>query len=270
MERELPIVKLEGTEFLLDVDQLHLREKENPENTISFFEMKDEGHGYSFDYDAKSRNLPRPWDHGPEITTVRLLQLVEMDPEGMAKKYGMPVEDLKGKTDFDVMVDHEALQGRLKGRLTTVDIAGHTFYVDIPMDMLRPKDDFLSKGIVFNAIDHYCSEDGNSYTIPYSPVRHEFQELDYDSLTEFPKDLIAIEFPSERYLDPIGYNRKHGWELMDGLKETSIRPHFTARIVDWKETGLQITIDQNRKRLGMGKEEEIAHKSSRQRKGRGF
>jgi uncharacterized protein YlzI (FlbEa/FlbD family) len=36
MERELPIVKLEGTEFLLDVDQLHLREKENPENTIHF------------------------------------------------------------------------------------------------------------------------------------------------------------------------------------------------------------------------------------------
>ena len=39
-----------------------------------------------------------------------------------------------------------------KGMLPTIDIAGHTFYVDIRMDMLRPKDDFLSKGIVFSDI----------------------------------------------------------------------------------------------------------------------
>jgi len=45
---EKPIIKIEGTEFLLDVDQFHLREKENPENTISFFEIFDEGHVYSF------------------------------------------------------------------------------------------------------------------------------------------------------------------------------------------------------------------------------
>ncbi|QQT46049.1 Uncharacterised protein [Sphingobacterium multivorum] len=265
---EKPIIKIEGTEFLLDVDHFHLREKENSENTISFFEMDDEGHGYSFEYNRLSRNMPDPWDPKAEITTVRLLQLVEMDPEGMALKYGMAVEDLKGMTDFDLMVDQKALEGRLKGRLTTVEIAGHTFYVDIPMDMLRPKDDFLSKGIVFKAIDHYCSEDGNVYTIPYNPIRHEFQELDYDNLTEFPKDLIAIEFPSERYLDPIGYNRKHGWDLLDRLKETTIRSHFTARIVDWKETGLQETIDQNRKRLGMEGMEKKTQKSVRQRKGR--
>ncbi len=91
---EKPIIKIEGTEFLLDVDQFHLREKENPENTISFFEMVDEGHVYSFEYNRLSRNMPDPWDRKAEITTVKLLQLVEMDPEGMALKYGMAVEDL--------------------------------------------------------------------------------------------------------------------------------------------------------------------------------
>ncbi|WP_333627472.1 hypothetical protein [Sphingobacterium siyangense] len=270
MERELPIVKIEGTEFLLDVNEVLLREKGNPENTISFFEMDDEGHGYSFEYNRQRRNIPDPWDATADITTVRLLQLVEMDPEGMALKYGFAVEEIKGKTDFDLMVDQKALEERLQGRLTTIDIAGHTFYVDIPMDMLRPKDDFLSKGIVFSDIDHYYSEEGRVYAIPYSPARREFQELDYDNLTEFPKDLIVVEFPNERFLDPVGWNRKHGWELTDGLKETSLCSHFTARIVDWKETGLQETIEQNRKRLGLQGQEEKPQKSSRQRKGRGI
>lgn len=32
-----------------------------------------------------------------------------------------------------------------KGMLPIIDIVGHTFYVDIRMDMLRPKDDFFLK-----------------------------------------------------------------------------------------------------------------------------
>lgn len=267
---EMPIVKIEGTEFLLDVNEVLLREKGNPENTISFFEMDDEGHGYSFEYNRQSRNMPDPWDATSDITTVRLLQLVEMDPEGMALKYGFAVEEIKGKTDFDLMVDQKALEERLQGRLTTIDIAGHTFYVDIPMDMLRPKDDFLSKGIVFREISYYYNEDEESYAIPYNPSRREFQELDYENLTEFPKDLVVVEFPSECFLDPIGFNRKHGFPMLEGLKETQVHAHFTAKVIDWKETGLQETIDQNRKRLGLQGQEEKPQKSSRQRKGRGI
>ncbi|QRY55577.1 hypothetical protein [Sphingobacterium siyangense] len=270
MGRELPIVKIEGTEFLLDVDKVQLREKENPGNIISFFEMDDEGQAYRFEYNRKSRNLPEPWDHSADITTVRLLQLVELDPEGMCLKYGLSAEDIKGKTDFELMVDQKALQERLQGRLTTVDIVGHTFYVDIPMDRLRPKDDFLSKGISFSEIDHYYSEEERVYAIPYNPERHEFQELDYDNLTEFPKELIVVEFPNERVLDPVGWNRKHLDSLLEGLKETPVYSHFIAKIVEWKETGLQETIDHNRKRLGMDGHGEKIQKNSRQRKGRGI
>ncbi len=39
-----------------------------------------------------------------------------------------------------------------KGMLPTLDIAGHTFYVDLRMNKLRPKDDFISKGIDFTEI----------------------------------------------------------------------------------------------------------------------
>lgn len=270
MERELPTIKIEGTEFQLDVGKLLLVQKGNPENTISFFEMEDKGNGYSFDYDRRSRNIPDLGYRESDITTIHLFQLVEMDPQGMAEKYGLSLENMDGKDDFDLMVDQAALKQRQKGRLTTIEIEGHTFYVDIPMDRLRPKDDFLSKGIVFSEIDHYYEEEKQLYSIPYNASKHEFQEVDFENLTELPKGLILIEFPYERILDPIGFNRKHGVDPLWGLKETGIKSHFEARKVDWKETGLEEMIEENRKRLGVHKSDDPPLKASRQRKGRGI
>ncbi len=40
-----------------------------------------------------------------------------------------------------------------------MDITRHTFFVGIRMDKLRPKDDFLSKGIAFSDIAIYYDED---------------------------------------------------------------------------------------------------------------
>ena len=48
MKRELPIFKINGTDFLVDVAKLELHEKTTPENSISFFELLDVGYGYVF------------------------------------------------------------------------------------------------------------------------------------------------------------------------------------------------------------------------------
>lgn len=134
-----------------------------------------------------------------------------------------------------------------KGVLPTIDIAGHTFYVDIRMDMLRPKDDFLSKGIVFSDIGNYYDEDKRTYTIPYNPKTHEFQEPDYRNIKELPKDLIAVSFPSERLLDRIGWNRQHGFELTHGLAKQGLKLQFTAKQVPWEKTFLVDLIKSNLK-----------------------
>ncbi|MCO5241543.1 MAG: hypothetical protein M9904_15955 [Chitinophagaceae bacterium] len=125
-----------------------------------------------------------------------------------------------------------------KGMLPIIDIAGHTFYVDIRMDMLRPKDDFLSKGIVFSQIENYYNEDKRHYTIPYNPKTHEFQEPDYRNIKELPKDLIAVRFPSERLLDRIGWNRQYGFELTHGLAKQGLKLQFEAKQIPWKKTFL--------------------------------
>lgn len=235
MKDNPPLLTIEGTAFFIDVKNLSLREKGDVDNSISIFEMKDVGDGYVFDYCSKVKNIPVAFNH--TTTEVKIPDLVVLDPIGMANKYSIPVSQVKGKTDFDLMVDQKAFDLRVhKGILPTVQIAGHTFYVDIRMDMLRPKDDFLSKGIVFSDIDHYFSEEKESYMIPYDPKKHEFKELDYDHITSIPKNLIAVEFPFQKILDPIGWNRDGGWDLKDDLKQIGLNMNFQATTIPWSET----------------------------------
>lgn len=132
-----------------------------------------------------------------------------------------------------------------KGKLPTIMIAGHVFFVDICMDMLRPKDDFLSKGIVFSDIQNYYDEDQNSYIIPYNPKTHEFQDIDFRMHKGFPKDLIAVQFPVENELDRIGWNRHHGFELREGVSEKGFQMQFEAKQIPWEKAFLAGEIKSN-------------------------
>lgn len=245
--RELSTVNIEGTDFIVDVNKFELREKDNERNVISFKDMTESGEGYSLDYCFKKKNIAGTFERAD--LRVEIPEFVALDPVGMAQKYGLTVGEVKAKTDFDLMVDQYAFDMRLKaGRLPTVDIASHLFYVDIRMNMLRPKDDFLSNGIVFNEIYHYFSEERNAYLIPYDPKKLEFRELDYNTITEFPKDLIAVQFPFQRNLDPIGWNRERGWDIKDDLKQIGVKGHFTAQTIPWQQTYLPDIIEENLER----------------------
>lgn len=154
----------------------------------------------------------------------------------------------------DASVDKELKESQYdlrvnKGVLPTVDIKGHTFYVDLRMNKLRPKDDFLSKGISFADIDHYYDDFKKRYVIPYDFDKHEFREINFESITEIPKDLILIQFPHESKLDPVGWNRKGGYQSMDGLKPSDIKIQFTAEQSKWDSFGLSEIIEENLKRM---------------------
>lgn len=248
MKRELPVYSIEGTDFVVDVANLRLSEKANPENVIPLSDMRDAGDGYVFDYSTKGKNIPMLFSDDTDLRTVKIPELVQLDPIGLAEKYGCSIHEMHGKTDFSLMVDQQALGRRLMGQLPTIDIAGHTFFVDIRMDMLRPKDDFLSNGIVFSRIDHFYDDERKVYTIPYNPKTHECQDLDLDNMKSIPEDIIIISFPHESMLDPVGFNRKGGWDETYGLKETNVKSHFGATIVDWNETGIEAIIHENIKK----------------------
>lgn len=82
----------------------------------------------------------------------------------------------------------------------------------------------------------------------------EFQELDYKKLSKFPDDLIAVKFPSEKLLDPIGVNGKRCFDLSYRLANKNLNLKFTAELIPWNKTFIS---DRLRKNV---KEPDIFHK----------
>ncbi|RZJ91610.1 MAG: hypothetical protein EOO20_04640 [Chryseobacterium sp.] len=243
----LPIVDIEGTDFFVDVTRFQLIEMFDSNNVIPFDKMMDYGDRYQFDYNTTLKNVPDyPNKRDKEI---EIPEFVILDPVGMAKKYKISEEEVKSKTDFDFMVDQKEYDLRVsQGQLPTIDIAGHLFYVDMRMNKLRPKDDFLSKGISFSEIDDHFSEEQKAYLIPYDPKKHEFRALDYENITTIPTDLIAVAFPFQKILDPVGWNRQNGWYIKDDLKHIGVKGQFTAKEIDWNHTYIVDIIKDNLER----------------------
>ncbi|WP_312508840.1 hypothetical protein [Chryseobacterium culicis] len=261
METELPIYKDPnyGIEFIVDVDRLALYEKANPENYYTLEDMRDfDEDGYSFEHYDRERR---------ETLSIDLPQFVKLAPEQMANKYNKSVEEILLSTDFEIMVDHEFLTRRIKqGTLTTVEIAGHTFYADARIDLLRPKDDFSTMGISFDELDSYHLEERDVYAFPYDPKKHTIAELDWDKIVEYPKDILFVELPKVRTLDPVGWNRRYGFEETYGLKETGLRLEFKAEVVPWNKSGIDELITHNKAKLP---KEALHSKPDPPRKGRG-
>lgn len=98
MTRQLPIVDIAGTSFYVDVLHEELRQRDDPHNRISFNEFDQDGNGYTFLYDKQRRNVPagkvdlkhmEPW-----LQWVTVPALMELDPEGIALKYDIPLSVL--------------------------------------------------------------------------------------------------------------------------------------------------------------------------------
>lgn len=245
---------IEGTTFIADINTFEYRDKSDPGNKIELREMQDnEEGGYVVLYKHKELLLP---------------EFVELDPEGMAKKYNVSVDEVKKHDDFYFMVDQKAFEIRMQGQLPTLEIDGHTFTVDIRMNMLRSATDFASKGISFDEIDHYYSEEKDAYIIPYDPVKKEFRELDYENLFSIPKDLIAVEFPFQNKLDPIGWNRAGGWDLKEDLKWLGVKTHFEAKTIPWEQTYIVDIIRDNKEILQKKQDNQQEDKPKNQSKGR--
>lgn len=97
MTRQLPIVHIAGTAFYVDVLREWLQQQSNPVNRISFDAFTQERNGYTFIYDNMRRNAAA---EGADLSderrfcSITLPALMELDPEGIALKYNIPIEVL--------------------------------------------------------------------------------------------------------------------------------------------------------------------------------
>ena len=254
MERTLPSIQIEGTEFIIDVLREELREKNNPQNVMPITDMRYTGNnnGYFFYYDLGTKNIVDEskivdLSYIDDFPRVEIPELTRIDPLGMAEKYRRPLKEVIGKSDLDLMIaPGSPLDLRLnKGILPTLDIAGHTFYVDLQMYKLRPKDDFRSKGIGFDQIQQYYDDERQAYVIPYNPATREFQQHNTSALTELPKDFIMVRFPHAAEMDEPGWAKKCGLSLPNFKSLESFQMHHEARILPWEETDVPMHIKRN-------------------------
>jgi hypothetical protein len=252
-ERSLPVYRLGDTEFLVDVERLELRQADRPENIISFLEMEDMQTHYQLPYDRATRTFA-VLDH-PFVQLEAVPPLVKLDPEGMSLKYGVPVAELVGKTDWQVMVDADLLQQRRLGELPRLQIAGEDYIVDIRLHELRHARDFAPQ---INLKRLALSADGMSYEAYYSPVIRQVVELD-PGLTEFPDHVVKIVIPNELRLDPVGAAGLYGLEEKDLIRLYPLKAGRQAGLIPLSETTVPSLIQRNREQL-LQEHQEIARK----------
>ncbi|WP_025144945.1 hypothetical protein [Pedobacter jeongneungensis] len=245
LPRTLPRINIERTEFIVDVMKEEIRQAYKPNNSIQYSEMYYRGSHYILDFDLDTKNIES--DDSDNVKEVKIPSMGDSDPVGMSLKTGKTIEEIKDKTDFELIVNRDALAQRLSGILPVIEIKGHPFYVDLKMDALRPKDDFLSEGIKFPDIAYDSTADGKYYWVSYDPVNHEYRELDLREIIELPNNIVIIEIPMEEYLDPVGYARMGGWDLEETIMRYGLTQHSIAREVPWSETSIPEIIEFNRK-----------------------
>lgn len=252
MEKIIPIINIEGTEFIVDSFNEQLIEKADPSNRMSIKNMLYTGSGYNFHYDINTKNLAAfesftDLTNNRHIKNISIPNLTALDPQGMANRHNQTVEYIKAKTDFELtLTPGSPLELRWNKKiLPKLSISGHPFFVDIAAGKLRPKDDFKSKGISLEQISEYYDRFAHAYIIPYNPKTHEFQEIDHLKITELPKDIIVVKFPHLQELDRVGWNVKYGFGPAHCITQDQYQLHFKAQTLPWEKTNIPNSIKLN-------------------------
>lgn len=111
-----PIVTIEGTLFYVDVLRDELRQKDNAANRISFSVFDQHGDGYTFLYDTATQSAA-DIDTGQPVMKetfkwVTLPALMELDPEGIARKYDIPLAILCPEKVIDIFNEEQEEYGQ--------------------------------------------------------------------------------------------------------------------------------------------------------------
>ena len=104
--------------------------------------MQDTGNGYALDYSAKNKNLSDLFDN--ESTNIKIPKFLLVEPIGYAEKYNYSVDDFNDKSDFEIIVDQQAFDLRVKKGYFQQSISA-----DIPFMLIYKWTNFVQKTISF-------------------------------------------------------------------------------------------------------------------------
>jgi hypothetical protein len=244
--RQPPIFQFEGLSFLVDIDKQVLCQTNNGSHEISFItQMIDRGDHYILPFDLIRKRVADNIFAHDQVEPIVVPPLVKLDPEGMSEKYGVPIDQLAGKTDFEVIVNQEALLQRENGVLPRINIAGQDFTIDLRLQELRHTEFFFP---VLSLKSFDLTDDGGHYVAFYEPIMKQVVNID-PKLTEFPDGIIRIKLPNEIGLDPLGTAQKYGMNERELLRRHPIQKELKAEVIPLSETNIPALIQRNREAL---------------------
>ncbi len=218
-----PVINIMGDVFIVDVGQYRLYQKGNEGNILSLHDWQEVEGGYGFYYDTALKNIPREKYDLETTHYVEIPEFTKMAPMEVAEKEKITLRKALVMTDFELMVNKYTFENRLNGQLPYLLLEGNKFLVDVQNGLLRPEYRGDAPEIELSAIQKYYQADQECYHIPYNPVTRTMEDLEYRQINDLPKDVVILSFPSERLMDPVGWNIKHGFDPRMGLKTIGLR-----------------------------------------------
>jgi hypothetical protein len=256
------IFEIEGTSFEVDIDKQVLRQTNDQTNEISFVQdMQDQDAFYHLLFDMDEKNAARDLFDQHRVKVVKVPQMTDLDREGMAAKYSLPPELVMGKSDFEIIVDQQALDQRLNGILPQIDLAGEKFTIDLRLQELRNSKFFFP---VISLKSFELTNDGWHYEAYYHPVMKQVVELD-PKLLEFPEGVIKLKIPNELGLDPVATARAYGMDEREMLRRHPIQKDLKAEVIPLSETHGPALIERNKENLQAEHRENALHAKPRPR-----
>lgn len=237
----LPKYEIHGTSFFVDIENNRLVEEKNPANTISFNSMTDKRTYYEMDYDTrlKSNSYDFLNSTGRNVT-VTLPQMKDLDPERMAKKYGLEISELRSRSDFEIMVNQELLKRR-KEEFPILNIAGTDFQVNIVTEEFK---NLKAPYININVGNLDFDEDTEILRGLYDTKRMQFVNIDM-GITAWPKDTVYVELPRFDELDPVRYSRYYPEEMEWHLRLSPLKEKYVATVLPRNESPVLEVIQRN-------------------------
>lgn len=243
MQEGLPIHEIKGHPFIVEVENRLLRSVSDNTYFIEFSDMVDKKTHYEIDFDPETGVADIYGDGGPGLAKVKVLPMVKLDPERVAKIYNMEISELPER-DSALRGSKEWYEKRRSGVLPTINIYGHQYFVNLNYQVLEPRNllnDFISlRDLRKDLTNTYYY--GMLDTKKMSLIKYDESKID-----EIPKNAVMIRIPNERVLDPFAQMRNTFLEEQPERWVFPVRYDLEARVMDWKDTNLPQLIKQNRK-----------------------
>lgn len=243
INRILPTYEIAGVPFRVDVDYNLLRHPEKQELAYRFFrDIIDIGGSYRLLLDratlrALDPELPVAAEGGSLI--VDLPQMVALDPEGMAEKYGCTQAALP-RYDRDLQNNEDLLWRRQAGKPAAIMIGADQFFADTDNGYLVGPGMEAKDWLNVNAMPtdywntcYHCLYDPTTRK-QYKPGREEV----------IPEGILALEIPHLAFSDSYNYRRLYrdrgagaGLRDEEWFRRYPVRANMKARIISPKQLG---------------------------------